>query len=71
MNILFHQYFVTSQEPGVTQSYWNSKELVKRGHHITVITGNSGLNMVLFYFQRMTSEDLLHNNPLPEVKVIK
>ena len=42
MNILYvHQYFVTPQEPGATRSYWISKELLKRGHHVTVITGNS------------------------------
>ena len=42
MNILYvHQYFVTPQEPGATRSYWISKELVKRGHHVTVVTGNS------------------------------
>lgn len=42
MNILYiHQYFVTPQEPGATRSYWISKELVRRGHHVTVITGNS------------------------------
>lgn len=42
MNILYiHQYFVTPQEPGATRSYWISKELVSRGHHVTVITGNS------------------------------
>lgn len=32
---------MTPQEPGATRSYWISKELVKRGHHVTVITGNS------------------------------
>lgn len=42
MNILYiHQYFVTPQEPGATRSYWISKELVNRGHHVTVVTGNS------------------------------
>lgn len=42
MNILYiHQYFVTPDEPGATRSYWISKELVRRGHHVTVITGNS------------------------------
>lgn len=42
MNVLYiHQYFVTPNEPGATRSYWISKELVKRGHHVTVITGNS------------------------------
>lgn len=39
MNILYiHQYFVTPSEPGGTRSYWISKELVKRGHHVTMIT---------------------------------
>lgn len=42
MNILYvHQYFVTPHEPGATRSYWISKELVRRGHHVTIITGNS------------------------------
>lgn len=42
MKILYiHQYFVTPSEPGATRSYWISKELVSRGHHVTVITGNS------------------------------
>ena len=42
MKILYiHQYFVTPQEPGATRSYWISKELVRRGHQVTVITGNS------------------------------
>lgn len=42
MKILYiHQYFVTPSEPGATRSYWISKELVERGHHVTVITGNS------------------------------
>lgn len=42
MKILYiHQYFVTPQEPGATRSYWISKELVKRGHQVTMITGNS------------------------------
>lgn len=42
MKILYiHQYFVTPSEPGATRSYWISKELVRRGHHVTMITGNS------------------------------
>lgn len=41
MKILYiHQYFVTPTEPGATRSYWISKELVRRGHQVTVITGN-------------------------------
>jgi glycosyltransferase involved in cell wall biosynthesis len=39
MRILYiHQYFKTPNEPGGTRSYWISKELVKRGHQVTVIT---------------------------------
>ena len=39
MKILYiHQYFKTPNEPGGTRSYWISKELVKRGHQVTVIT---------------------------------
>lgn len=39
MKILYlHQYFVLPSEPGGTRSYWISRELVKRGHHVTVIT---------------------------------
>ena len=39
MKILYiHQYFCTPEEPGGTRSYWISKELVKRGHEVVVIT---------------------------------
>lgn len=39
MHILYiHQYFKTPNEPGGTRSYWISKELVKRGYQVTVIT---------------------------------
>jgi len=39
MHILYiHQYFCTPDEPGGTRSYWISRELVKRGHQVTVIT---------------------------------
>lgn len=38
MNILYlHQYFKTPEEPGGTRSYWNSLELMKHGHQVTVI----------------------------------
>lgn len=38
MNILYiHQYFKTPEEPGGTRSYWISQELIKRGHHVTMI----------------------------------
>ncbi|QEE49461.1 glycosyltransferase family 4 protein [Flavobacterium alkalisoli] len=42
MNILyFHQYFKTPQEPGGTRSYWIAKELIGRGHKVTIITASS------------------------------
>ena len=38
MNILYiHQYFFTPQEPGATRSYWIARELVRRGHNVTMI----------------------------------
>lgn len=38
MNILYiHQYFKTPDIPGGTRSYWNSLELIKNGHKVTVI----------------------------------
>ena len=42
MNILYiHQYFNTPEEPGGTRSYWISKELVSRGHSVTMITSTN------------------------------
>ena len=42
MKILYiHQYFVTPNEPGGTRSYWIAKELVRRGHHVTMITSSN------------------------------
>ena len=39
MKILYiHQYFVIPSEPGGTRSYWIARELVKRGHQVTMIT---------------------------------
>ena len=38
MKILYlHQYFKTPDMPGGTRSYWNSLELIKNGHSVTVI----------------------------------
>lgn len=43
MKILYiHQYFVTPNEPGGTRSYWIARELVKRGHLVTMITSARG-----------------------------
>lgn len=43
MKILYiHQYFNTPKEPGGTRSYWISRELVKRGHQVTMITSTNG-----------------------------
>lgn len=45
MHILYiHQYFKTPNEPGGTRSYWISKELVKRGHHVTVVCSTNKQN---------------------------
>lgn len=42
MKILYiHQYFVTPSEPGGTRSYWIARELVRRGHHVTMITASN------------------------------
>lgn len=42
MNILYiHQYFTTPQEPGGTRSYWIAKELINRGHQVTMITSTN------------------------------
>ncbi|QWX84794.1 glycosyltransferase family 4 protein [Cellulophaga sp. HaHaR_3_176] len=39
MKILYiHQYFITPSEPGGTRSYWISRELIKHGHEVTMIT---------------------------------
>ncbi|WP_334126837.1 glycosyltransferase family 4 protein [Empedobacter brevis] len=45
MNILYiHQYFLTPQEPGGTRSYWLAQELIKNGHHVTMLTSSSKFN---------------------------
>lgn len=36
--LYIHQYFRTPEESGGARSYWISKELVRRGHHVTMIT---------------------------------
>lgn len=42
MNILYiHQYFITPQEPGGTRSYWIARELINRGHSVTMITSTN------------------------------
>ncbi len=40
-----HQYFTTPSKGGGTRSYEFAKRLVWRGHHVTVITGNSRLQL--------------------------
>lgn len=45
MHVLYiHQYFHTPEEPGGTRSYWISRELVKRGHQVTMITSTNKSN---------------------------
>jgi glycosyltransferase involved in cell wall biosynthesis len=42
MKILYiHQYFNTPREPGSTRSYWISKELIKCGHEVVILTTKS------------------------------
>lgn len=43
MKILYiHQYFNTPEESGTTRSYWIARELVKRGHQVTMLTSVIG-----------------------------
>ena len=45
MNILYiHQYFISPAEPGGTRSYWISQDLIRRGHHVTMITSTNKNN---------------------------
>ncbi len=45
MNILYiHQYFCTPQEPSGTRSYWISRELIRRGHHVTMICSTNKMH---------------------------
>lgn len=39
--LYIHQYFNSPQDPGSTRSYWISKEFVRRGYHVTMITATS------------------------------
>ncbi len=42
MKILYiHQYFHTPTGSGGTRSYWISKELIKMGHQVTMLTTSS------------------------------
>ena len=41
MKLLYiHQYFTTPNQSGGTRSYWISKELLKRGHRVTMLTSD-------------------------------
>ena len=41
MKILYiHQYFLTPEQPGGTRSYWLAKELIKKGHSVTILTSS-------------------------------
>lgn len=41
--VYIHQYFKTPREPGGTRSYWLSKEFIKNGHSVTMITTSSDI----------------------------
>ena len=56
MNILYiHQYFTTPEEGGGTRSYEFARNLVKRGHKVTILTG-SKLNDSLANGKKKTDE---------------
>lgn len=42
--VYIHQYFRTPDEPGGTRSYWISRELVKRGHQVVMITSTNKIH---------------------------
>lgn len=45
MKILYiHQYFTIPTEPGGTRSYWISRELIKQGHQVTMLTTSSKID---------------------------
>jgi len=49
MNLLYlHQYFKTPSHSGGTRSYFFSKALIERGHHVTMITSRSKNKNKLF-----------------------
>lgn len=42
--VYIHQYFIQPNEPGGNRSYWIARELVKRGHRVTMITSANKLH---------------------------
>lgn len=75
MNILYiHQYFVTPNEPGGTRSYWISKELIKRRHHVTMITGTRSSQIKPGRYNRDGIDviyiDNFYNNSLSKFKKV-
>lgn len=42
--VYIHQYFIQPCEPGGNRSYWIARELVKRGHQVTMITSANKLH---------------------------
>jgi len=48
MKILYiHQYFNTPSDPGSTRSYWISKELIKNGHDVVMLTTKPGQKKIV------------------------
>ena len=57
MKLLYiHQYFQTPQDHGGTRSYWISKELVKRGHDVTMLTTS---NQIESSMERVSIEGMV------------
>ena len=56
MKVLYiHQYFKTPKDPGGTRSYWISRELIKKGHRVTMLTTSANINSKL---KRITIDEI-------------
>jgi glycosyltransferase involved in cell wall biosynthesis len=70
MKILYiHQYFTTPDQPGGTRSYWISKEFIKYGHEVTMLTTTNnkskkvnidGINVVYLKIPYSSHMGILH-----------
>ena len=56
MKVLYiHQYFKTPKDPGGTRSYWISRELIKKGHRVTMLTTSANIDSKL---KRITIDEI-------------
>ncbi len=62
--IYIHQYFRTPSEPGGTRSYWISRELIKAGHQVTMITARKEGQKKAVEHQQIDGIDVIYiRNP--------